>query len=292
MKTKKRGIIVLAVLIVIAALIFAICSPAVHTRLGNIGVNGLTGKDLQNVDSVVLISHCKQIEGRSNSVAGVKEAVRLGADGVCVDLCFRKDGTPVITDNYADVDSAQTVEELFKAVTEEKFNNVRIYFNIVQLSDLSELNRLAVQYDIVSRLTLLGIDPAHYGLITNDDTIVPFYLNYDVTADDISAIGNGTFSIPEVLSKYGASGLVIDRSDCNEKVMNTFADYGIPVIVSGISSGSQMCQALVNNAGAVLVGNIENCAEIFDGWVVNMQKRYESSVEQSLRELSTYKETE
>ena len=287
MKTKKTGIAVLSAVIVIIAVIIAVCSPAVRTGFGNLGVNGLTGKDIQNSDSIVLLAHSAEIGGIANSSAGVKESVRLGASGVCVDLCFRTDGTPVITDCYDNVDSAPTVEELFKEMSAEKYKDIKLYLNIVQLSDMSELNRLAVEYNMISRLSLIGIDTAHYGMITTDDTIIPFYLTYDVTFDDSSAVDDGTFIVPQAISDYGASGIVIDRSDCSEKIMNAFADYGVPVIVTGISSGNQLCSALLNGAQTVYVNNIQNSAKIFSGWISNMQERFESSVAQSLKELST-----
>ena len=287
MKTKKTGIAVLSAVIVVIAIIIAVCSPAVHTGFGNLGVNGLTGKDIQNSDSVVLLAHSAEIGGIANSAAGVKEAVRLGASGVCVDLCFRTDGTPVITDSYDNVDSAPTVEELFKEMSAERYKDIKLYFNIVQLSDLSELNRLAVEYNMISRLTLIGIDTAHYGMITTDDTIIPFYLTYDVTSADTSAIGSGTFTVPSAVGEYGASGIVIDRSDCSEKTMNAFADYGVPVIVTGINSGNQLCSALLDGAQTVYVTNIQNSAKIYSGWISHMQERFESSVAQSLEDLST-----
>lgn len=287
MKTKKKGLIILSVIIAAAAIIIALFSQPVRTGIGNLGVNGFTGRDLQNVDDIILLSHCIEVEGSTNSVAGVKEAVRLGADGVCVDLCFRTDGTPVMSDDYNTVDTSPAVEELFKAMNDEKYSDVRIYLNIVQLSDMSELNRLAVEYNMVSRLILIGIDSAHYGMITNDDTIIPFYITVDIDSSTASAIDSGEFKVPEELSLYGAAGIVINRTDCSDKLMQAFADYGVPVIVTDIENGSQLCSALLDNARTVFVRDIKNSSMILSGWISNMQERYESSVEQSLKELST-----
>ena len=123
-------------------------------------------EDIKNVDNISLISRCSEIGGKKNSVAGVKESVRLGANAVIVDLCFRKDGTPVITDNYSNADSAETVEELFKAMSEDKFRKIGIYLNIVQLSDISKLNTLAVSYNMLDRLFLIGFDSERYDIIS------------------------------------------------------------------------------------------------------------------------------
>lgn len=287
MKTKRKGLLIFSAAIVLLALISVIFFPKIKLYMGNTRVYSYTGKDLQNVDNITLLAHSMTVEGSRNSVAGVKEAVRLGANGVSVDLCFRPDGTPVMTDSYENAASAPLIEDLFAAMTDEKYIDVRIYLNIIQLSDLSELNRLTVEYNMISRLFLTGIDESHYGLITSDDTIIPFYLDYDVTAQDVSAMKDGTFTVPEVLGTYGAIGFVIDRTDCSDKVISAFDDYGIPLIVKNINSGNQLCDALISNARTVYVSSIENSANILNGWIANMQERYESSVKSSLKELST-----
>lgn len=287
MKTKKKGVLTFAVIILAAAVIFAVFSPSVRTAFGNIGISDITGKDLQNVNDIVLISHCKEVEGKKNSVAGVKEAVRLGATGVCVDLCFRSDNIPVITDSYDDAENAQTLEELFSAMSDEKYSEIKLYLNIVQLSSLSELNRLAVEYNIASRVTLIGIDSAHYGLITSNDTIIPFYITVDITPSVAASAADGTFTVPEEYTEYGASGMVIDRSSCSSEIVGALSDFGIPVLVTGVENGRQMCKALLTGAKAVYVENIKNSAEIYSGWIESMQERYKSSVEQSLSDLSS-----
>lgn len=287
MKTKKRGITVISVLILAAGIVIAVFFPKIKIGAGNLGVPGYTGRDIENVKSVVLLAHSVKVEGQTNSVAGVKEAVRLGADAVAVDLCFKKDGTPVMCDNYSNAENSPLLENLFRALNEKKYLETKVFLNIVQLSDLSKLNRLASDYNLASRLIIIGIDSDHYGLIKGDESIIPFYLDYKLTAEDRKAISDNSFTPPPVLEQYQASGIVLDRSDCNEKSISAFNDYGIPVVVSGITSGSQMCDCLTDNAKTVYVKDISNSRKILEGWIEKMQERFESSVEKSLKELST-----
>lgn len=289
MKTKKKTIIVVSVIIVLAAVLCTVFSSSLHNAIFNLGVPGYLNKDLSNPNGVNLIAHSVKIEEQSNSVAGVKEAVRLGADAVVVDLCFKSDGTPVMADNYEKAKTAPLIEDLFKVLNEEKYIDTKVILNIVQLSDFSVLNKLAVKYNVVPRLTIIGIDKEHYGLITGDDTIIPFYLDYEFTSDDLSAVSDGTFATPEIIQQYKASGLVIDRTDCSEKTVNALDDMGIPFIVTNIKNGSQLCKVLSDNVKNVYVDNIEKSNKIFNDWVAKMQSRFEVSIEKSLKELSTKK---
>lgn len=286
MKTKKKSVVTVSLIIVLCAVLFIIFLPNIRHFFDKAGTYGYQDKDLQNVDNIVLLAHCAEISGDSNSVAGFKEAVRIGADAVAVDLCFKPDGTPVMTDNYDNVNSAPLLEELFKAMNTEKYLDVRVFLNITQLSSLSVLNELVLNYKLESRLVIFGIDEEHYELIKADDTIVPIYYNYKVTQDDKNAMSNGMFAAPAIMEDYGAGGLVIDYADCSEKVIDAFDELGIPVVVSGIDTNSRFCSALVCNAKTVYVDDAEKSRKLLDEWIAAMQERYRSSMEKSLEDLS------
>lgn len=273
MKNKKRTVLTILAVTAALAAALAVLSPFISDALGLIVARSYIGQDIANVDNIALIGNCAEIDGKAQSVAGVKEAVRLGADAVTADLCFRPDGTPVITDRYESNAEADTVEELFIAMNEEKYKNIKIYLNIVQLSELSQLNQLAVKYNMVGRAYLIGIDEEHYGLVTSDDTIIPFMLKYDFTADDLQNIADGKFTAPECIAKYGAGGLEIDHRYATDDVVSTLNDFGIPFIVSGIDSVSDYCKVLLSGASTVKVNDIEAATKVLDSWIEAMQQR-------------------
>ncbi len=273
MKNKKRGRFTACAVIAVVVIALSIASPFIKDGIGMLRAKSYTDSDLKNVDNIELIAECVTVDGKKNSVAGVKDAVRLGADAVKVDLCFRPDGTPVMTDRYEDNETAEQVEELFNEINNEKYKNIRIYLNIVQLSTLTQLNRLAVKYEMVGRVYLIGIDESHYGLVTSDDTIVPFLLKHKITQEDRQAITDGKFSAPECIAKYGAGGLEIDAGDITEETVNALNDFGIPFIVSGIESVSDYCKVLLSGASAVVVEDIRTSTQVLDMWIEAMQDR-------------------
>ncbi len=290
LKNKKPSILIACALVVVIAVVAVISAPLIRNASENSTIRKYTSQNLKNVDNVILLSHCAEIDGMSNSVAGVKEAVRLGADAVVVDLCFRMDGTPVITDDYENSESATTIEELFVAMNDDGFKDIIIYLNIVQLSETNKLNTVTINHNMVGRTFISGIDKTHYGMITTDSTIIPFLLKYELTKEDKDAIAEGSFSAPECIAEYGASGLEISAKDATPEVISALNDFGIPFIVSGIDSVESFCEPLLNGASTVFVNDIEKYSKILDDWTISMQERHSISVEQSLAELKKNKQ--
>lgn len=282
MKAEKKSVVIISAILVIAVTATLVLIPLIRRNSGNRYMR----EDIRNVDNVTLISHCIEINGVKNSVAGFKECVRLGAKGVIVDLCFKKDGTPVISDSYSTADSAETVEDLFKAMNDGKYKEISVYFNIIQLSDLSRLNSLAVSYNILDRAFLIGIDSEHYNLINTDDTIIPFLLDYNFRDGELDALKNGSFTRPDILDKYGATGLVLPSSQISEELVEALNDYGILYIVNVTDENSDMCQTLLKGANDVIVPDIEKASRTMNEWTIEMQKRYKESVDKSIKALS------
>ena len=282
MKPEKKGLIAISAVLIAVIVAAVIIIPTVRRN----SVSSYMREDLSNVDNISLISHCSEVDGTVNSVAGFKESVRLGANAVIVDLCFKKDGTPVMTDSYSEIDSAEKVEALFAAMNEEKFNSACVYLNIVQLSDIAKLNSLAVEYNVVNRVFLTGIDADRYELIGTDDTILPFLIDYTFTSEELDSVKNGSFSKPEALEKTGASGLVTDYSQLSDELVETLNDYDILFAVDGIEDTPDMCKALLCGANNVIVKDIKKSRETVDEWTLEMQNRYKESVDKSIKALS------
>jgi hypothetical protein len=289
LKVRKKGLIAVSVSIVAAVILLIILSPFIRSGINGAMVKKYTDQDLKSVDNINIIGHCVTVDGLDNSVAGVKEAVRLGADAVVVDICFLTDGTPVMCSDYSNVNSSPLLEDLFKAMNEDTYLKLTLYLNIVQLSSLSVINKLAVQYSILDRIFLIGIDSDRYGMITNDDTIIPLLLDYSPTTEDLNNAKNNSVSAPQCISEYGASGLIIESKNISSELIAAYNDLGITVIVDKFSSSSSVCKALISGADKVYVNDISETRKILDSWIEKMQQRNESSVEQSINNLSTTK---
>lgn len=286
MKNKKKSIMIISSLIIISAVLAAAFLPKILSSAQNRALEKYFSKDIKNIDNIELISPVQTVDKKNDTIAGVKESIRLGADSVIVNLCFKKDSTPVICSDYTLAENAQSIEDLFRDMNTETYKNVSIYLNIVQLSGLSVLNRLCVDYNMVSRVFLIGIDEAHYGMISSDDTVIPFFLDYNITSDDIKSAENGNFKVPDFLNEYGAFGIVIKSGTVSVEIAEALNIYSVPFIVNNTETESDFCESALNGAVRIVTENPSRSKEILDLWTVEMQQRYESSVEKSLEDLS------
>ncbi|MBP9989098.1 MAG: hypothetical protein KBT46_06325 [Ruminococcus sp.] len=286
MKNKKKPVIIISAIVIVVAVTVTLLLPKLKYGFSNISINEYLSQDLIGIDSVGLISECAEVDGKSDSVSGFKEAVRLGADSVIVDLCFKKDGTPVICKNYSNAETSQSVEKLFKAMNEEKYKNIRVYLRIVQLSELSKLNELSSRYNVLNRLFLIGIDKEHYGLLSSDETGIPFFIDYTFTDDELKSVTDNKFTPPQEIEKNGAVGIIIDRNQISPELIDYLDGYEIPFITDNIKNDKELCISLLNGSRDVIVKDIERSKSVIDVWTENMQERFESSVSQSLNDLS------
>lgn len=289
MKTKKIAVTIISVILVITAVILVVFSSQIRNGFADMSAKKYTNVEIVNSKNIFFVSKAINMNGKSNTVSGFKEAVRLGAKGVIADICFKNDGTPFMSDNYEKSDSSEDLEKLFKAFISDKFSSIKIYLNIVQLSELSKLNELVSKYDMQSRIALMGIDDEHYGLITSDQTIIPIYIDYKFSSKQISEMENGKFSIPDEIGRYGVTGLVIQCDDYNETICSTLNEYGIPVLVSDIENNKQLSEAIVGGGQYFVVNDIEQADKFFKKWISNVQISNRSQVDKSLNDLSTTK---
>lgn len=282
LKNKKGLTVIVSVVILLAVIAVAIIVPLTSRNFSK----RYFRENLKNVDDIALIAECTEIDGKPCSVAGFKESVRLGANAVIIDLCFKSDGTPVQCSDYSLAEAADSVEELFDAMAQERFSKIIVYLNIVQLSDISMLNELAVKYEVVDRLFLIGIDREHYGLIDSDDTIIPFLLDYKFSSAELSAAEDGSFVVPDILEKYGAAGLVVNGTQLDSELAEVLSDYGIYYIADGIGSNSEMCKLLSRDVRKVIVPDVKSARKTLDLWTEEMQKRNKAELESSIAAMS------
>lgn len=287
MAIKKKGIVAAAVIIAVAAVAVTVLMPYIRSGIDGVAAAKFVRQDLDGVDSVRIIADCVKVDGVSDSPAGVKEAARLGADGVVVDLCFREDGTPVVCDDYSRSGEAPELEALFKQMNTEVFSELRLYLHIVQLSGLDELNRLAAEYDMSGRLYLTGIDADRYGMITADDTSVPFLLDYTPSQQELKDAEKGAAAVPDCVKKYGAAGIVVPYDAAGEDLISAYNDLGLTVVYSGLSGVSRVCEALLDGAQNIYVDDARSVRRLLDNWIEKMRERNSSSVEESINNLST-----
>lgn len=274
MKSKKSTIIVviaICVVIVVSAFVIPLVSNFRRQRF----IEKYTSEDLNLYSELSVFSDSIEVDGNAYSLAGIKEAVRLGADVVTLDLCFQRDGTPVIIDDYTDItDSTLKAEEVYKLISSDDYSDVKINFRLRQLSSLNEFNRLVNEYGVSKKVYISGIDSKRYTLISGSDTGVSVYFDYIPTDSSEETVNEVT----DLMEQYSVAGIVIDCRDLTAELTDAFAEKGIPFIVGATDNESDMYRVMSYGAYAIDTNSPRTLKEAHDSWKSITQDRLNVSI--------------
>lgn len=262
MKNKKRSVIAISVVCAIAAAL-AVIIPAASNYRNNKLIEQYTQNNLELYSPLNIITDCAEIDGNPHSIAGIKETVRTGADTVTVDLCFKSDGTPVITDDYTGIsDSTLKAEEIFEMMCSENYKKLNINFRLRQLSSLNEFNRLMGEYDVAKRVMISGIDSKRYSLISGADTPVKVYFDYEPDSDTKKSVE----AVDKLMSDYHIGGVVIDAENISHELIEALSQKGVPYIISGVEKEVEMYLVMSYGAYAIETRSPQLLREAHDSW--------------------------
>lgn len=274
MADKKKAIISV---LVIAAIIIAL-AVSVHLinsiRTGRM-IEQYTQNNLELYSELNVISDCANVDGNPYSLAGIKEAVRLGVDTVTLDLCFKSDGTPVITDDYTNI-SGNTLkaEDVFILLNEDEYNHININFRLRQLSSLSFFNRLINEYDVSKRVILSGIDADRYSLISGTDTPAKVYFDY-IPSDTVEY---SVSSVNSLISDYNLGGVIIEAEYATKELVDALSQKGISYIISSVDKELDMYCVMSYGAYAIETDSPSQLKEAYNSWKDITLQRLDASI--------------
>ncbi|MBQ8783213.1 MAG: hypothetical protein IJZ57_05530 [Clostridia bacterium] len=274
MKNKKSAVIAAAVVCLVAVVLVLII-PAITKSQQNKLIEQYTESNLELYAELNVITDSVSVDGNAHSLAGIKEAVRLGADTVTVDLCFTPDGTPVIDDDYTDItDSTLKAEEIFKLMSEENYKDININFRLRQLTSLSEFNRLVAEYDVSKRVIITGIDSNRYSLISGTDTPVKVYFDFEPADTAESSVE----SVLRLMTDYSLGGIVIEAKDASKELIDALSQKGVPYIISNVDKEVEMYCVMSYGAYAIDTDSPQFLKEAHNSWKNITLQRLDASI--------------
>ncbi len=275
----KKTVIIISVSLVIILLATVFIVKGIKNKKAREKVAQYLSENIKVYDELNMISDCPQIDGNKNTVAGIKEAHRLGAQTVTVDMCFNSDDIPVITDDYDSVSSdTLKLEEIFKLMNEEKYNKMRINLRLRQLSSLSEFNRLFTQYNMNGRVLISGIDKNRYGLISGDSTGAYIYFDYIPEGN----VKKDVKTIEQMQKEYGIAGVIIDCKNLSEELSDKLSENGIPFIAGNVNEEADMYEVLSYSISNIGTDNPQKLIEVYDKWKQETNSRVNKEINQKL----------
>lgn len=277
---KKKAAVIAAAVILIAAVtvsVFIIKNRKTEKEISQYLQNP---PDLYG--ELCVIADSAEVDKNRYSVAGFKEAVRLGADTVTLDICFDSDGTPVVCRDFDDItDSALRLEQILELTAgDEEYSAVNLNLRLRQLNTLETLNSLLQKYHVESRVIISGIDRDRYSLISGDDTCANLFFDYEVKGSAEQA----TAEIAQLQKEYNISGVIIDAKNLDAALTQSLVQNGIPFIVSGADSDIEIYRVLSLGANLIQTNSPERLNEIYESWKKSALSQMDKSIADSLKQ--------
>lgn len=271
----KKLIVIIAVLLAAAVVAAVLISVGVKDKKEEKQISGYLNQKLETYGELNIISDAVEVDGSKYSVASVKEAIRLGANTVTLDLCFNEDNVPVICGSYDEITKdTLRLEEIFKLMNEEKYSSNVINLRLRQLGSLSVFNRLFEEYNMSGKVIISGIDKNRYSLISGDSTAAGIFFDYTPDKD----VKKSLDEIRKMEKEYGISGVIIDSKDITQELAEELNQRGIVFIVGSASEEIDMYSALNAGASNIETPSPEEFNRLYSEWKEQTKENMEKSV--------------
>lgn len=267
---KTAALIIILILIMAATAVFIIINKAEKNK-----IDSYLAERLETYGEMDIISDAAEVDGEPNTLAGIKEAYRLGTDTVTLDLCFNADNVPVICRDYDDITKdTLKLEEVFRLLNEKKYSELRINLRLRQLGSLNKFNELFSRYNMSGRVIISGIDKNRYSLISGDSTAAGLFFDYTPTKDAKTSMNE----IIELQKEYGISGVIINSDNITEELAEKLNQRGIVFIVGNADDELSMYSALGAGANNIETAYPETLTAVFDRWKEQTRDNMEKSI--------------
>lgn len=170
--------------------------------------------ELTFVDNFTITAHTGAYDTEMNTVDSVKTAIDRGAQIVEVDIRQRPDGTVVMSHDL--VVTNNDGNPLEDALVLLKDCNTMVNFDIKDTKALNNLHSLLVEYNVLDRSFLTGIETINVKAVKESDCAdMDYYLNYMPSRPKVF-FDEYRQKLIELLEETGAVGI-----NCNYKYANS-----------------------------------------------------------------------
>ena len=105
---------------------------------------------------IAVIAKSGSLKQEKNSYLEVKTAIKNGLDGILLDVSFRKDGTPVLAENFnAVTKDSPELEKIFELAQSGDF---KLILNMGEVSDMAGVRKLIDKFSLKNNVMILADD--------------------------------------------------------------------------------------------------------------------------------------
>lgn len=220
-------------------------------------------KVLKLMDDFTITAHTGAYDTPDNSIESVEMAISQNVTNFEIDIRQRPNGTVVmghdiITTNADGVEVA-TVFEMVKA------NDVKLNLDIKETRALKALYNLIVEYDMLDRVYLTGIEYFQCDKVKENCPGVEYYINYlpsriKIFSEDYQQ------KIIELLEKTGAVGINCNHRNASRTLSNLLHKNGYKLSVWTVDKKYEMKRALVNKPNNITTHYPNKVQKMIDNW--------------------------
>lgn len=281
-KIPKRNKIIIAVVIVLALIAITVLSVnAIKAKKEKDAINDYLSQRIETYGEINIMSAAAVIDGKKNTVAGIKEAFRLGADTVTVDLCFNENDVPVICEKYDDINKETLkLEDVFKLLKDEKYSDLKLNLRLRQLSSLEKFNALLKKYDMSGRVIISGINSNRYSMISGNSTSAGVFFDYAPQKDRKKSLNE----INGLRKEYNISGVIISCDNITKELAETLNQRGITYIISGTDEELDMYSVLSSGANNIETSSPEKLLEVYSLWKEKTRENIDKEILEKLNQ--------
>lgn len=221
------------------------------------------GRKLTFVDGFTITAHTGAFNTPDNSLDSITTAIKNGVDIVEIDVRQRPNGTVVmghdiITTNNDGIE----VSLAFEAV---KNSNVKVNLDVKEIKVLNALHDLIVEYDVLDKVFLTGIEQGQANDVVEYCPDVDFYINYipsriKIFSDDYQK------KIIGILDATGAIGINCNHTYASRTLSDVLHKNGYKLSVWTVDTERHMKRALVNKPDNITTRNPGKLKEIIENW--------------------------
>jgi glycerophosphoryl diester phosphodiesterase len=220
-------------------------------------------RKLSFVDGFTITAHTGAYDTADNTISSLQTAIDNGVEMFEIDVRQRPDGTLVMGhDIIVTNNDGVELSSAFEIVRDTK---LILNLDIKEVRVLSSLHDLIVDYGLIDRVYLTGIEVNQVKAVQENCPEVSYYVNYipsriKIFSEDYQQ------KIIDMLDETGAMGINCNHAYASRTLSDLLHNNGYKLSVWTVDKKRNMKRALVNKPDNITTHNPDVLQEVIDNW--------------------------
>ena len=220
-------------------------------------------RKLSFVDDFTITAHAGAFNTPANSMESVKKAIEYGVDVIEIDVRRRPNGTIVMGHDIIPTNTnGVEIKSVFEVI---KDTDVRLNLDIKEMKLLPDLHDMIVEYGLVDRVFLTGIEEWEAKNVPKLCPDIEFYINYLPSRIKIFS-ADYQQKLIDMLVETGACGINCNHANASRTLSDVLHDNGFKLSVWTVDKEYHMKRALVNKPDNITTNHPDALDLIIKNW--------------------------